>query len=243
MTKKLIVANWKMNGSTEKVVHDLSFYTNNEVTNQTNVVIALPYLYLSIANSIKANFCLASQDISQFPTNGAYTGEINATMLKEFNVKYSIIGHSERRTLLGDSGSILVKKLDNVINARIIPIFCVGEELTIRDSGKYLDFILEQLDLLNHLNCQPESLVIAYEPIWSIGTGKIPTLEQITEIANLIDAFVQKYLPHVKIATLYGGSVSASNIADILQLPQIDGVLVGGASLKTDEFAVICTHA
>ena len=243
MTKKLIVANWKMNGSSDKAVQDLSFYKNNQITNQPNVVLALPYPYLAAATQITANFCLASQDVSQFVDSGAFTGEVSAIMLKEFGVKYAIIGHSERRTLLGESGSILVKKLDNAINAGIIPIFCIGEEQSIRDGGKYLEFLVEQLDLLNHLNCKIDKLVIAYEPIWSIGTGKIPTLEQIAEISGLIDAFVQKYLPHVKITTLYGGSVSAKNIADILQLSQIAGVLVGGASLKTDEFVKICTHA
>jgi triosephosphate isomerase (TIM) len=243
MTKKLIVANWKMNGSQDKIEQDLSFYKNNQITNQQNVVLALPDPYLAAATQIPANFCLASQDISQFVGYGAFTGEVSATMFKELGVKYAIIGHSERRTLLGESGSILVKKLDNAINADIVPIFCIGEDQSIRDGGKYLEFLVEQLDLLNQLNSKIDKLVIAYEPIWSIGTGKIPTLEQIAEIASLVDAFVQKYLPHVKIATLYGGSVSAKNIADILQLSQIAGVLVGGASLKTDEFAKICAHA
>lgn len=243
MTKKLIVANWKMNGTSKKIANDLGVYRANEITNTANVVIALPSPYLYLALGIDAKFKLASQDVSQFANCGAYTGEISSKMLVDFGVKYSIVGHSERRSNFGETDTVLIKKLENVIQAGIIPIFCIGEEQQVRDDGKYIEFLLKQLELLLQLKVDINELIIAYEPIWAVGTGKVPEVSQISEIANLIHSFVQKTLPRAKIPVLYGGSVSAKNIAEILQLNDIAGVLVGGASLNFDEFTAICTYA
>jgi len=240
--KKLIVANWKMNGTSKKIADDLSAYTSNEITNSPNVVIALPALYLHHALNLNPKFKIASQDVSQFADYGAYTGEISSKMLLDFKVEYTIIGHSERRSNLNESGSVLVKKLENVINSGIIPIFCIGEEQSIRNSGKYNEFLLSQLELLKQLNADVKELVIAYEPIWAVGTGKVPTVDQIAEIVGLINSFVQKTLPRAKISVLYGGSVTAKNSAEILQITDVAGVLVGGASLRVDEFTAICAH-
>ncbi|MCC2624868.1 MAG: tpiA [Burkholderiales bacterium] len=243
MTKKLIVANWKMNGTSEKVENDLNVYGANQITNSPNVVLALPNLYLHHASNLNANFKIASQDVSQFLGYGAYTGEISSRMLLDFKVKYAIIGHSERRQNLDESDILLAKKLENTLNSGIIPIFCIGEEQSVRDSGKYMEFLLAQLGLLTRLNAGIEELIIAYEPVWAVGTGKVPTGEQIAEIVELINSFVQKTLPRAKILVLYGGSVTAKNIAEILQVADIAGVLVGGASLRVDEFTAICAHA
>jgi triosephosphate isomerase len=244
MTKKLIVANWKMNGNIDKVIHDLNLYQASNITNAENVVIALPSLYLYQGlNYSAAKYKIASQDVSQYPDYGAYTGETSNKMLTEFNVRYTIIGHSERRTNLGETHQILTKKLENTLNVGITPIFCIGEDQSLRNSGKYSEFLLSQLEVLQKLNIEINELVIAYEPIWAIGTGKVPTTSQIAEIVNLIHSFVQKTLPRAKILVLYGGSVTAKNIAEILQIADVAGVLVGGASLKTDEFTSICACA
>lgn len=243
MTKKLIVANWKMNGTCEKIENDLNVYDSNEITNAANVILAVPYPYLYQAFKVGAKFKLASQDISRFSDYGAYTGEISSKMLLDFKVEYAIIGHSERRSNLNESDMVLAKKLENVINSGIIPIFCIGEEQSVRDSGKYNEFLLSQLELLTQANMHIKELIIAYEPIWAVGTGKVPEASEIAEIVNLIHSFVQKTLPRAKISVLYGGSVTAKNIAEILQIADIAGVLVGGASLKVDEFTAICAHA
>lgn len=242
-TKKLIIANWKMNGSVAKVDQDLAFYASHVDTNQANVVLALPTVYLHQAAQRKANFAIASQDVSQFANFGAYTGEISVSMLCESGVEYVLIGHSERRQYLFETDSILQKKLENIINAKLIPVFCIGEDLDLRETDKYKDFLLNQLKLLTKLTCSISEVIIAYEPIWAIGTGKIPTSVEIMEIMTLIHSFVQKSLPHVKIITLYGGSVTSGNITEILQIPNVGGVLVGGASLKPEEFTKICEYA
>ncbi len=243
---KLIVSNWKMNGSVAQIEHDLSIYASLFHTNNPSVVLALPDIYLYLASQIKnklgAKFSLAAQDISKFASYGAYTGEINATMLKEFGIRYSIIGHSERRTYLNESEDCLISKIDNILNEKITPVFCIGESQSIRENMKYIDFIENQLRILLKVKSSFESLVIAYEPIWAIGTGVVPTSEQISEVLKLIKAFVQNYLPHAKITLLYGGSVSGVNAFEILNLPEVDGVLVGGASLKPDDFISICTY-
>lgn len=243
MTKKLIVANWKMNGDIDKVSGDLSAYEANPVTNASNVVIALPLPYLYKTLNTTGSFMTASQDVSQFADYGAYTGEVSAKMLLDFDVKYTMIGHSERRSTIGEADAILAKKLENIIHAGLTPIFCIGELLSTRDSSTYSEFLVRQLGLLTQINVNVNELIIAYEPIWAIGTGKIPTLAEIAEIVNLIHSFVQKTLPHAKLSVLYGGSVTAKNIAEILQIPDIAGVLVGGASLKVDEFTAICACA
>lgn len=243
---KLIVANWKMNGNINKIKADLITYAKTLSTNQSTVVLAIPTLYLYEASQIckefNVKFKLACQDISQFSNFGAYTGEISATMMKETNVSYVIVGHSERRAYLNESGSTLLGKIENALLNEITPIFCIGEDITTRNKGGYAEFLIQQLELLTQIKTPFSSLVIAYEPIWAIGTGVIPTLEQISEISKLIHAFVQNYLPHAKITALYGGSVSSKNAQAILDILDVGGVLVGGASLVVDDFSKICLY-
>jgi len=243
MIKKLIVANWKMNGTNEKITNDLAIYSSNEITNSPNVVIAVPAPYLSLASKIGAKFKIASQDVSQFADYGAYTGEISSKMLLDFKVEYAIIGHSERRSNFGETGIVLIKKLENAIQVGITPIFCIGEEQSVRDSGKYNEFLLSRLELLSQLNVDVKELIVAYEPIWAVGTGKVPAASEIAEIVSFIHSFMQKTLPRVKMSVLYGGSVTAKNIAEILRITDVAGVLVGGASLKVDEFTAICADS
>ncbi len=244
---KLIVANWKMNGNLAKIKSDLVGYAANPGTNRSNIILSIPTLYFPIANQIvqkhETKFSLASQDISKFYNPGAYTGEISGDMLKEFGVSHSIIGHSERRMFFHESTHTLVKKIDAAIMSEIIPIFCIGEEKICRTNGKYIGFLTQQLELLHQVEVPIKELVIAYEPIWSVGTGVLPSMAEISEIIGLIHSFVQNYLPHAKITALYGGSVTGANAKEIMSQPMIGGVLVGGASLREPDFATICSYA
>jgi len=242
---KLIIANWKMNGSLAKITQDLSAYTTNPISNQANVAVALPMLYIPTAAQIiaanQSKLSLACQDVSKFANHGAYTGEISGEMLKEFKVRYAIIGHSERRMFLHENNHTLIKKMDEAITSGLIPVFCIGEEKSVRTSGKYIEFLTTQLELLHQVEEPITQLVIAYEPIWSIGTHVLPSPQEIMEIMQLIHTFVQNYLPHAKITALYGGSVGANNAKEILSLQGVAGVLVGGASLNVDDFTAICS--
>lgn len=248
MMKKLIIANWKMNGSCAKLKNDLACYVKNRYSNKSNVVLALPNIYLGMVHDILSrdgkdntvSFNLASQDISQFSGHGAYTGEISGVMLQDIGVRYAIIGHSERRNTLQENADLLLAKLENGLNSGVAPIFCIGEAQIVRANNQYHGFLIDQLSLLLKIKHSFNNLIIAYEPIWSIGTGVIPEDNQIQEVMELIAAFMQKNLPHVKITTLYGGSVSGKNAGMILSLNAVGGVLVGGASLNVDDFIQIC---
>lgn len=240
--KKLIVANWKMNGELSKVNADLSYYAKLSETNKPNVVLALPYLYIVWAKQrllVDSQIKIAAQDLSHYLNCGAYTGKINGSMLKDAGVDYVIIGHSERRTLMAENGPILIHKVRNAFESGLIPIFCVGEPLNIRDDGSYLQFIESQLSGLEEIE-DFKDIVIAYEPCWAIGTGKIASLAEISEVVDFINRYMQKRFAYVKITLLYGGSVNSQNVGEILALANIGGVLVGGASLKVTDFTAIC---
>ena len=246
--KKLIIANWKMHGSLEKIIADIDAYLSNEITNSPNLVLALPCIYLPLAKARlqkfpQANIKLAAQDVSKFLSQGAYTGEIAADMLKEFGVEYVLVGHSERRMFFHETNHTMAKKIDAVIMNNMIPVFCFGEERLAREKGHHLEILTEQLQLLHLIEVPIKELVIAYEPVWSVGTGKVPTSQQMLEVFELINGFVQNYLPHARITTLYGGSVNATNIEKILSIDKNGGVLVGGASLKVEEFSEMCSLA
>lgn len=240
--KKLIVANWKMNGELSKVNADLSYYAKLSETNKPNVVLALPYLYIVWAKQrllIGSQIKIAAQDLSHYLNCGAYTGKINGSMLKDAGVDYVIIGHSERRTLMAENGQILIDKVRNAFESSLIPIFCVGEPLSVRDDGSYLQFIESQLSGLEEIE-NFKDIVVAYEPCWAIGTGKIASLAEISEVVDFINRYMQKRFAYVKITVLYGGSVNSQNVGEILALANIGGVLVGGASLKVTDFTAIC---
>jgi len=242
---KLVIANWKMNGDLNKVNADLSYYANHIATNKSNVILALPYLYIVWAKHILLNnseMKIAAQDLSHYKDCGAYTGKINGSMLRDAGVDYVLIGHSERRSLLGENGTILIHKVINAFESQVTPILCVGEAINNRESGNYLEYIEEQLAGLGEIP-SIKDMVIAYEPCWAIGTGKIPTIREIQEVADFIHSYMQKKFPYAKIAVLYGGSVTSQNAREILSIPNINGVLVGGASLKTADFTAICENA
>ena len=237
----LIVSNWKMNFNfiqAKDLVIKLKKIKYNKVK-LTNVICP-QFLLLPTLNEVlfESDIILGAQDL-HFDLNGAYTGDTSIELIKDYNCKYSIIGHSERRTLHNESNIIIKKKVKLCLDNFVIPILCVGEFIEQRKKNTYKDFILKQLtECIQKIKCS--ELVIAYEPIWSIGTGIIPKVEDIIEISELIFSFLKKEKIE-KFQILYGGSVNSSNFIEINSIEKINGALIGGASLKIDEMEKILT--
>ena len=245
MRRTLIAGNWKMNGSLESINELMKGIKAGlaEVTN-ADLVVCPPAIYLMKVRSLigDADIGLGSQNVCD-QASGAYTGEIAPSMLQEAGCKYAIIGHSERRTLYGESDELIAKRFAMAVEAGIIPILCIGETLEERESGVTEEVVARQLDAV--IDTQGiESLgkcVIAYEPVWAIGTGKTATPEQAQEVHAFIRGKLAELNAEVadKVQVLYGGSMNAGNAADLLSQPDIDGGLIGGASLKAPDFLAI----
>jgi triosephosphate isomerase len=226
---QMIIANWKMNLTLKQASEVCKFLFEHSFTKQLLIAPPTPYIAYLKAQFSTLNFC--AQDASIKNEFGSYTGENSAKFLKSCEVNYAIIGHSERRNLFGETNESVRIKAQNCLDNEITPIICIGEPLEARKNNKYKDFLLEQLsESLPKIN---NKIVLAYEPIWSIGTGAIPTQHQISEIFELI----RKTYSNIdyKMHLVYGGSVSWENCEDLLEIPNISGLLVGGASLKKDE--------
>lgn len=228
---KIIVGNWKMNSTlsnAKELTSDLVSLSQKQST-QATVVICPPYPYLNVVASVltKSTLKLGAQDCSNV-TNGAHTGQVSAAMLKDLSCGYVILGHSERRTQMAETSNLIVEKILRVLEVGLIPIVCVGESIENREEGSAVDTVMAQVKAIFHPSC-----LLAYEPVWAIGTGKIPSGDQIEEIHQ---ALAQSY-PSTDI--LYGGSVKASNATEILSIPDVGGLLVGGASLQAEEFWAI----
>jgi len=203
-------------------------------------VICPQFLLLPTLNEVlvKSDFILGAQDFHH-DLNGAYTGDTSIELVKDYNCKYSIIGHSERRIFHNENNIMIKKKVRLCLDNFIIPILCVGESIEQRKKNIYKEFILKQLtECIQKIDCK--ELVVAYEPIWSIGTGITPTVEDIIEISELIFSFLKKEKID-KFRILYGGSVNSFNFSEINALDKISGALIGGASLKIDEMEKILT--
>ena len=232
-----------MNGS-RSLVSDFSALTGGINTDEVDVVICPPACYLSAFEN--AAFALGGQTLSELD-NGAHTGDISADMLKEFGCQYVIVGHSERRDDHGESNELVAKKALKAIENDLVPIVCVGESLATREAGELEDFLAAQLDALTAtLSAQQlAKAVIAYEPIWAIGTGVTASPQQAQEAHAFIRAHLAKFDADVAsgLQLLYGGSVKADNAAELFAQPDIDGGLIGGASLKVDDFRKICQAA
>ncbi|GMG86389.1 triose-phosphate isomerase [Biformimicrobium ophioploci] len=238
MRQKLVVANWKMHGSSAFI---RGFFA--EFAPAGNVVICPPYPYLATVAAACAEKGLeaGAQNLNAEP-QGAFTGEVSAAMLGDLGVRYVIVGHSERRSLYGESNTVVAEKYHAARAAGLVPILCVGETLEQRESGNTLQVIAEQLAAVSGEAESPwDNAVIAYEPVWAIGTGKTATPEQAQEV----HAFIRQALgaEGQSIQVLYGGSVKGDNAAELFAQADIDGALVGGASLKPEEFAKICSAA
>lgn len=248
MRKQIAAANWKMNLSHQEAsdLLDQLVVTDHSLSAHQAAIFAVPAIYIPLAVQKlagKHNVFVAAQNCHS-KSNGAYTGEIAAAMYASVGVQHIVLGHSERREYFGESDAFIAEKTDAVLAIGSTPIFCCGEPLAIREAGTQNSFVEAQLkNSLFHLSAdQITKVVIAYEPIWAIGTGKTATSEQAQEIHAYIRAvFAAQYGQAIadQISILYGGSVKAANAKEIFSQPDVDGGLVGGASLIATEFAAI----
>jgi triosephosphate isomerase len=248
MRQQIAAANWKMNLSylqAEKLLND-TLDAKIVLKDHQLVLFAAPFPYLIMTRSEVAeekNYHPAAQNCFH-KKSGAYTGEVSAEMLHSIAIRYCIIGHSERREYFNESNAILAEKINICLENFIIPIFCCGEPLQIREAGTQGDYVAVQLkESLFHLPADKvQEIVIAYEPIWAIGTGKTATTDQAQEMhAHIRSVLAKKYAHDVagKISILYGGSVKANNAKELFSCPDVDGGLVGGASLEAEHFVQI----
>jgi len=248
MRKQIAAANWKMNLTQQQAIELLSAIKQKDIslTEHQQVVFGVPFPYLLLANDFiktQKGFHIAAQNCYT-KESGAFTGEVSAPMLSSCNIEYVIIGHSERREYFNEDNNTLAQKVDVCLRHNLKPIFCCGESLEVRESGKQNEFVENQLkESLFHLESSAiENFIIAYEPIWAIGTGKTASAEQAQEMhAHIRNVLASKYGKEISetISILYGGSVKADNAKEIFGKPDVDGGLVGGASLKANDFAEI----
>ena len=248
MRKQIAAANWKMNLTLQQaeILMDELIAIPHELTENQEAVFGIPFPYLiNIKNNLagKKNAFVAAQNCYD-KKSGAYTGEVSAEMLKSTGVDYVIIGHSERREYFNESHAMLAAKINICLENGLKPIFCCGEPLAIREAETQNGFVETQLkDSLFHLTAQQlTGFVIAYEPIWAIGTGKTASNEQAQQMhAHIRSVMAAQYGAEIadSISILYGGSVKANNAKEIFCQPDVDGGLVGGASLVAADFAVI----
>ena len=224
---KLVIANFKMNGSKEFIESWAKDFLEEKKSNN-RVLVALPSPYL--LNFKESNLNLAGQNVSN-QSSGAFTSQLSAQMLKDCGAEYCLIGHSEARQYLMETNDNIKQKFDQLTQESIRPILCIGEPLEIKETSKTTDYLLDQLKLISS---DQENIIIAYEPIWAIGTGLTPDVE---DIQLAVDCIRGKFNKSIKV--LYGGSVNSLNAANISAKTDIDGLLVGGASLNPKEFAKI----
>lgn len=247
MRKKIVAGNWKMNltfEEAEELVGTLAEELDGK-KKKCEVILCPPSPYLEMASDYadESGLHIAAQNVSEFD-NGAYTGEVSASMLASMEIEYCIIGHSERRKYFGETNAQLAKKADQLLEVGIYPIFCIGELLEERNTNKHFEVVRQQIsEGLFHLNEEEFSnVVIAYEPVWAIGTGVTASPEQAQEMHAFIRGLLaEKYGSTLADETtiLYGGSCNAKNAAELFAKPDVDGGLIGGASLKSDDFLTI----
>ena len=238
MRKKLIIANWKMNQNlalSQDFVFNLKNYLANN--NQVDVAICPPFVYLlTLSNILKDSEIKVGAQNMYYKEEGAFTGEISPKMLVDLKVDMVILGHSERRQIFQEKDEEINLKIKAALKHNLIPVFCVGEDLATREKGQAEEHVKKQIisGLKDLTQEKIEKLIIAYEPIWAIGTGKICSGEDANKIIKMIRGIVGN-----NVRILYGGSIKSDNFAEHIKYPDIDGGLVGGASLKTDEFIKI----
>lgn len=249
MRQSLVVGNWKMYGSTASIQSLLDGIKQGIAQVQrAQVGVCPPFVYLQmVAELLKGTVIRwGVQNVSNEEV-GAFTGEVAANMLTDFSCSYVIVGHSERRHIYGESSELVAQKFAKVQAANLIPILCVGELLAEREAGQTEQVVTQQLNaVLATQGIQVfQKAVIAYEPVWAIGTGKTASPQQAQEVHAFIRQLLAKQDAAVAetVQILYGGSVKANNAAEIFQQPDVDGGLIGGASLKADEFLAICQAA
>jgi triosephosphate isomerase len=249
MRRPIVAGNWKMHGSridNARLIEELVGRYPAHVG--ADCVVCPPFVYLQEVGRMLRDTAigLGAQDVCA-DTHGAFTGEVSAAMLKDVGCEYVLVGHSERRLLYRESDQQVARKFAAAHAKALIPVLCVGEQLSDREAGRTAEVITRQLDVVLEL-CGPEALgqgVVAYEPVWAIGTGRVATPEQAQEVHALIRARIAARDGRIAADTriLYGGSVKAGNAAELFAMPDVDGGLIGGASLKADEFLAILAAA
>ena len=244
--KKLIAGNWKMNGSLAANEALLKALIAGTAEVACDIAVAVPSPYLAQVQALTAGtaIAVAAQDVSAHES-GAYTGEVSVAMLKDFGVRYALVGHSERRQYHGETDAIVAEKAQRALAAGVTPVVCVGETLQEREAGMTEAVVKRQLAAVIHLNghCISE-IVVAYEPVWAIGTGRTATPEQAQAVHAVLRTQLAAASEHAdRIRLLYGGSMNAANAAQLLAQRDIDGGLVGGASLKAPDFLQIIAAA
>lgn len=244
MAQCLVIGNWKMNGSLSDNEALLQALAGSPIDSKTHAVVCAPFPYLMQCQQMLASSCFSwgAQDISQHE-NGAYTGEVSATMLLDFGCKYAIVGHSERRSMHAESDEAVALKALKALEHGITPVVCVGETLDEKESGLTHAVVSRQLDaVIETLANKTGSIVLAYEPVWAIGTGKTATSAQAQAVhVELRSQLIAAGAGDIPI--LYGGSVKPDNAAELFSQPDIDGGLIGGAALKSEDFLAIIAAA
>jgi len=249
MRKQMVAGNWKMNTDLDagsKLASEIVNMVADEVRGNVGVILAPPFIHLTKVGGLirsEARISLAAQNCSEHE-QGAYTGEVSAAMLASAGVNFVILGHSERREYFKETNAQLARNVDVVMSHGLLPIFCCGESLTIRERGDYVDYVCEQLkESLFHLSKDDmRKIVIAYEPIWAIGTGKTASADQAQEMHHAIRAFIGAQYGNEladDLTILYGGSCKPSNAPELFACPDVDGGLIGGASLSSRDFVDI----
>ncbi len=232
MRKQIIIGNWKMNKTADETKRFFEELNSIHFAPKENLIygIAVPFPNLALAAILKkGDLVLSSQDVSKFE-KGAHTGEVSCSMLKSYDVTYAIIGHSERRMFNHESNQLINEKVKMALMHGITPIICVGETLEEYEQGKSKEVVKKQItECINDIDTR--EIVIAYEPVWAIGTGKTATIEYAQEMCAFIRQFVTQ-----ETLIQYGGSVTPATINDLLSQPDVDGALVGGASLESQSF-------
>ena len=249
MRRPIVAGNWKMHGSraeNARLIEEL--LAQCPARPRAACVICPPFVYLQeVARQLRDSaLSLGAQDVSA-DTQGAFTGEVSAAMLKDVGCEYVIVGHSERRLLYRESDQLIARKFGAALAKGLIPILCVGEQLADREAGRTGEVVSRQLEVVLELSGAAgfEQAVVAYEPVWAIGTGRTASPEQAQEVHAFIRARIGVRDARIAAATriLYGGSVKAGNAAELFAMPDVDGGLIGGASLKADEFLTILAAA
>jgi triosephosphate isomerase len=248
MRKKIIAANWKMNCTAVQasaLFNDIQTSLDKLTHCPAEVVLCVPSLYIKhFAESKKTNKISIGAQNCYFENKGPYTGELSAEMIKSCGAEFCIIGHSERRNIFGESNEWVLKKSQACLQNQLKPIICVGEPIQIREQNTYISYIQQQLEAVyNHLNTEEaQKTIIAYEPVWAIGTGKNASPEQAQEVHHFIRQFLRKrYSPKTgdDFIILYGGSCNEKNARALFSCKDIDGGLIGGASLNAQSFIQI----
>lgn len=248
MRRNIVAGNWKSNelfSQADELINDIAEGLREFDNTDVDVIVCPPFPYLELVGdaSEDVEFFVGAQNVSKFD-NGAFTGEVSAKMLQSMNIDYCIVGHSERRKYFNETNQDVAEKVNKLLEADINPIVCVGESLEQREAGTHFELIRSQVsEGLFHLDCeQIKRTVIAYEPVWAIGTGKTATKEQAQEVHAFIRAMLaEKYSDDVaqEVSILYGGSCNAKNARELFVQTDVDGGLIGGASLKAADFIEI----